>query len=448
MSEEFDKRLKDHITDVFDNYEGSSADAGWALLREKYPEKDKKRPVAWWWFGVAAGLLLILGIALWLNTGEKTTQALKQITSAKLPHRDTNADRIVAQPSPATNSGKAVPTGESAGATELADARTTRQNGEGNAARAPYFRHRKLAREVASSKGNASSIDKDEQPESLIVNNNTSHPLSNNDTESIRTGMAANKPVILAKNDTATGIKTDSAASLKKVIASVDQKKTATTGKKLTLSVFVSGYNSYANNSNNNFNSGAGVGTDIALSKSFKLSTGLGLFQNKFNYDPTSSNVYYTAPSGAGSGSSGTGGVGSPGSYSSSSVAYYADQLALEVPLKLSLQVSKRGNNIAVGISSAIYASEKHRQTFSAVNLNTTTQVSTSTSTDVVTQTYFSTFAFAKSLDLSAGFGYQLGKNRIVLEPFVKIPFNSLGRSDLRYGSIGTSLRFAFGAGK
>jgi hypothetical protein len=436
MSEEFDKQLKDHITDVFDNYEDSSAGAGWALLREKYPEKDKKRPVAWWWFGVAAGLLLILGAALWLSTGEKTPQALKQITSAKPSHRDSNTGHTLLQPSTVPDSVTAVPIDRAAVSVEPGDTRNTHQNNKGIAARTPYLKHRELAPAIASSKRNTSITGKDEPAEPLIVNTNPS--ISTNDTAKSRIGIAANnKQVILPKNDTAAGIKTDTIAKVKRLTAATDQKKAATAAKKLSWSVFVSGYNSYANNSNSNFNSGAGVGTDIALSKSFKLLTGIGLFQNKFNYDPTSNGVYYTLPAGSGS-----------SSYTSSFTTYSADQLALEVPLKLSLQLSKRGNNIAVGISSAIYASEKHRQTFSSVNVNTSTQVSTPTSTEVVTQTYFSTFAFAKSLDLSAGFGYQLGKNRIVLEPFVKIPFNSLNRSDLRYGAIGTSLRFAFGAGR
>jgi hypothetical protein len=435
MSEEFDKRLKDHITDVFDNYEGSSADAGWALLREKYPEKDKKRPVAWWWFGAAAGLLLILGTALWLNTAEKAPQVLKQTTGTKLPHRDTNTSHTVLQPSTTTNPGKAASTNRADTGVELAGTRNTRQNNRGIAARITYFKHHRSTPAVASSKENSSIIDKDEQVEPLIANTNTSRPLTTTDTAKIGTGIAANnKQIILSKTDTAAGIKTDPTAGLKKAIASTDQPKT-TRGKKLTWSAFVSAYSNFASGSNSNFNQSAGFGTDIPLGNSFNLSTGLGLFQNTFSYNPTSGGKYYTVPS---------------GSYSYVTTTYSANLLALEIPLKLDFKISKGGNYLSTGVSSALFITETYFQQNNLSPTATTTPggVSQAAQQDVSTTTHFNTFAFAKTLDFSAAIGYPIGKNKIILEPFVKIPFNSLGRSDLRYGSIGTSLRFAFGTGK
>jgi len=44
MDDQFDKDLKKRVREVFDNYEDATADKGWALLREKYPEKAKKYP--------------------------------------------------------------------------------------------------------------------------------------------------------------------------------------------------------------------------------------------------------------------------------------------------------------------------------------------------------------------------------------------------------------------
>jgi hypothetical protein len=68
MNEEFDDRLKSRITDVFDNFEDDSAEQGWLLLREKYPEKKKDRGAVWLWWGSAAAVLLcILGLGLWMN---------------------------------------------------------------------------------------------------------------------------------------------------------------------------------------------------------------------------------------------------------------------------------------------------------------------------------------------------------------------------------------------
>src|ERR1700742_2834462 len=72
MDDPLDNDLKKRIRKVFDNYDDEHADAGWLLLREKYPEKAKRRPVAWLWYGSVAALVLIfLGILLFRQTPVK-----------------------------------------------------------------------------------------------------------------------------------------------------------------------------------------------------------------------------------------------------------------------------------------------------------------------------------------------------------------------------------------
>jgi hypothetical protein len=68
MNDQLDNDLKNRIKEVFDNFEDPSADAGWLLLREKFPSGQKKRPVAWLWRAgaAAAALLLFMGIGFWL----------------------------------------------------------------------------------------------------------------------------------------------------------------------------------------------------------------------------------------------------------------------------------------------------------------------------------------------------------------------------------------------
>ena len=62
MDDQFDDSLENHIRLVFEKFEDPTADEGWLLLREKFPEKGKKRPVVWlWWSSAAAILLLALG---------------------------------------------------------------------------------------------------------------------------------------------------------------------------------------------------------------------------------------------------------------------------------------------------------------------------------------------------------------------------------------------------
>jgi hypothetical protein len=43
MDDQLDNDLKNRIREVFDNFEDASADEGWLLLREKFPEEESKR---------------------------------------------------------------------------------------------------------------------------------------------------------------------------------------------------------------------------------------------------------------------------------------------------------------------------------------------------------------------------------------------------------------------
>ena len=75
--EQLDNEFKKRIKEVFDHYEDDTAHDGWALLREKYPEKQSNRVVVllWRYVGAAAILLAVLSIGLWFNmphNGEKS----------------------------------------------------------------------------------------------------------------------------------------------------------------------------------------------------------------------------------------------------------------------------------------------------------------------------------------------------------------------------------------
>jgi hypothetical protein len=108
MDDQLDNDLKNRIREVFDNYEDTTADEGWLLLRERFPEEEKKRPVVWlWWAGVAAGLLLFLSIGVWM-LGKKTqpdnTIALKAAKHQQQQQnnaKDTAAQLAATQTEPA-----------------------------------------------------------------------------------------------------------------------------------------------------------------------------------------------------------------------------------------------------------------------------------------------------------------------------------------------------------
>ena len=42
MDDQLDNDLRDRIREVFDNYEDTTADEGWLLLRERFPVQEKR----------------------------------------------------------------------------------------------------------------------------------------------------------------------------------------------------------------------------------------------------------------------------------------------------------------------------------------------------------------------------------------------------------------------
>jgi len=61
---------------------------------------------------------------------------------------------------------------------------------------------------------------------------------------------------------------------------------------------------------------------------------------------------------------------------------------------------------------------------------------------DQSTRGSFNSFYFAKTLNLAFGTGYLLGRNHLVIEPFLKYPLQGLGSQQLRFGAGGVNLKF------
>ena len=73
MDDQLDNDLKNRIKEVFEHIEDPSANEGWLLLRDKFPEERAvRRPFAWIWWGAAAVLLLFFGIGLWVKSARET----------------------------------------------------------------------------------------------------------------------------------------------------------------------------------------------------------------------------------------------------------------------------------------------------------------------------------------------------------------------------------------
>jgi len=421
MSEELDKKLRDRIADVFDNYEGSSADAGWALLREKYPEKEGKRPLAWWWFGIAAGLLLIAGTDFWLT--EKTPNtAVKPFVSAQAKkHRADSAIANTTAPFSQQTTVSNQNTEQAAGSINSASKQPANQTNHSEriakkgGPKEAAVQNDEVASEASQTIANvipdSGNLKKTTPVAAIVKPTNSAGDLSETKKDTVA------KKAVLAKNPPQTKVKYE--------------------GKKVFWGVFASAYYNFHDDfvQNNPINVGGGLSADIRLTESVKLSTGLGVFQNSANYYPADAfaSPLYT-------------------SYIS------AKMLTLEMPVLLNVTIDKRGDYLAGGFSSAAYISEKYRETYIVTNNNLVWYTAINSPTpaywnsvlppDNNTQKHFDTLIWGKSLDLAAGIVFPLGKNQIVFEPFLKYPFVRIDDNPFAYGSAGLNLRFSFGAGK
>jgi cytoskeletal protein RodZ len=88
--------LNNRIRGVFDNYEDTTADEGWALLRQKFPEEKKDRGLDWLWYAAAA--IVLLGIGLWFmeKPVENKNLVVKNPKTTVQPGNKTNKPAPVA----------------------------------------------------------------------------------------------------------------------------------------------------------------------------------------------------------------------------------------------------------------------------------------------------------------------------------------------------------------
>jgi len=470
MNEEFDKRLTDRIKEVFDNTGDSAANDGWLLLREKYPATPGRRPLAWLWWGMAAAVVL-LGIVttVWLiqpnqklpnNVGRTKTNPAKVkapgtsaqtsvAKSAENKHiiaRDeqtTQGDNSSENNSIADDNKKRTVTPD-----KMVSGRTVAR--AQNKVKPPALKivtnsndSNASNRGIVNSNGQNEERDRSDIVTVTQAAKNTNHT-SNNLTVDNSLTSKAGIPVI-SPSTIADMTKAKPAATVAKTNPTNKEEilKTNTAAKvspKVVFGVYVSAFSNYLiGDGNAYFNMGIGGSADIMLTGNLKLSTGLAIFQNSFNYDriPTTgssllqSNTFNSPPAGL------------------AIITYYlvsvhntwnTKLVALDIPLNLKYQFGKHKAYIYSGFSSGTFLSEQYV-------LNTTYTPTTAALTDnaTTTQKYLNSFYLFKTINLGFGLGHRFTKKgSLYVEPFFKIPLAGAGYQDLKFGSGGINLKFSF----
>lgn len=523
MDERWDNDLSKRIKDVFDNYEDTSADEGWQLLREKFPEKKKRRVAGWIWLSGAAALLLLFVGILWLRSGNENNG--QQIANGKkMPKHDTISQLATANPGKKVD-GLAV-------------------NKQNQTSISSTGSKTALAQNSATKRTDSLSVKRPDQTSgSSAVSKNTLAQNSANKTESVpnnkkTTAVTPTKPggeikpairsgagqsVAIANNNNATSPPANSIAQSKPKLPATNQpgtpnqaeqavvsnpnvlanaqpnndqpsktspsnakadsgsksyavnsqpginmqqqskkpanifednhmvsnqkepdKKLPRDSKLVKFGIYAATYLNYAKGSNNQFNVGAGVTSDIRISDNFKISTGVLVGQNSLSYasqppPPTSSsNNLVAAANYAPATKLSLYTVSAPQFRN-----YDASLIGLDIPMNLKyvLNPGKSETYILAGVSSGTFINEKYSYSYSNPALFTSgvSQVQGQSASS-----NFSSFYFAKTLNLAFGTGYTFGTNRVVIEPFLKYPIDGLGSQQLKFGAGGVNLKFDF----
>ena len=458
MDDQLDNDLRNRIREVFDNFEDTHADEGWLLLREKYPEKEKRRPIAWlWWSSIAALFLLFLGILLLKQTpvnNQNLVSVKKERPNNSAPKSiDTKKDNRI------EDSLKADSVINSLQNQNLADNAWRAKRSDKTA---PYKSNHEplipsaLKKQTGITSNNISK--NDSAPKQLAVTNQAKTDDQNNATTQLSNDTKVDtsiKPTVksLAGIVTPEGINMqEQVKKSNKTLFADDEvpgkkksEKSKNTDKAVRFGIYAATYFNYAKGSSNQLNVGAGVTSDIKLSKNLNLSTGLAIAQNTLSYGtqpPTTAaqlnslaavsnlavpkqNVLYAAA------------VPSLKNYNASLVG-------LDVPINLKYEFApeKSAAYVSIGLSSGTFINETY--TYRYNNYSVPFSANTSQIPDQSTHQSFNSFYFAKTLNFSFGTGYSLGRNNLIIEPFLKYPLEGLGSQQIKFGAGGLNLKFNF----
>jgi hypothetical protein len=495
MDEQFDKDLINRFREVFDNFEDPSADEGWLELRKKFPEKKSRRPVAWIWRGAAAALVLLcMGIGFLIYDGQ-----IKPTTVAHTKIKSTPVENLVKNKpvsNGTTNAGNKEETKLSnttiAERNSLAQSPATikkehylsqsagrNKKGRGLTKSGSFVvpNQQYLARSSSNktSLTNSIALNPPVAPQNrLQTGTGNRNPALKDDPANIIasaknsvlpgkiTDSAANKvnaTQLLAANNQKIAGNTDSAGNKSVIspanstLAAVKQAKARkiedTDPRRIRLAISAGTYVNYAKGSSSQMNMGFGFSSDIPITRKLSLVTGLNVSQNSLNFAGTpppaiqqNHLVAASAPQTASIASAYFAPVSTPKFQN-----YNANLIALDIPMNLKYQFSPKKSDayVSAGLSSGIFIDENYVYKYNYPSLFSPSIQQTLGTT---AHNRFNNFYVAKVANVAFGVGRQIGRNKVIIEPFLKIPLAGVGSQQLHFGTGGVNLKYNFLSGK
>lgn len=460
MDDQLDNDLKNHIREVFDNYEDTTADEGWLLLREKFPAQKKRRGAAWLW-RAAAVLLICAGTGLWVETltDKPATQIAKQnnqpATHEKLAAQQPATDTV-------TNNNITAKIADKALEQQIAamPASTIQKNTQ----YAPAIHEKRVspgAEQMNEASKNAQSIVVNKQ----IPADNQVQVIPANKQVSLNAATIAQstKPADQQSSATAPAPANEATVNTNPVAVQqpqpqkdimdmfkhdqgnkqAEKKVNDQKEKKVNFGLYAGTYFNYGKGSDNQVNVGGGLTSDIKLNRKLKLVTGITIAQNSLSYQaiPTAAASLKSSlavPAAVSSGNMYVAFASTP-----TIKNYNATLVGLDIPINLKYEFNpdKTDAYVSLGLSSGTFIDESYTYKYNYPSFQSSSLKETRNET---TGNNFNSFYFAKTLNVAFGVGYPFGKNRLVIEPFLKYPLDGLGSQNLKFGAGGLNLKFNF----
>jgi hypothetical protein len=506
MDEQLDNDLNNRIREVFDNFDDTSypsADEGWLLLRNKFPEMEKKRPVAWlWWGSTAAAVLLFIGFGLWMTSKKQQpeTMAVKPAKNKQEQIVPADTNKLLAtkqnpalknNPANAATAPAIDTVNKYASKTPVNKLPATPSVPNITVNKAPDYANTNIAA-VQQPLNNTQTVNntklktkpedsvksvvaktnapqyaitapaapgtntvlvapikiKPDSAKTITAKTNTPQYAVTAPAADANTGVPASSNTIM-RQPVKVAPKQAPANSMDRLFAGENTKPQKTEekdiDKKVRFGVYAATFVNYAKGSNNQINAGAGFTSDIKLTKNLKLSTGVALAQNTLSYN--------SAPPITADAVSKTQALASyRADLFSTATAfpvlknYNASLIGLDIPMNIKYEFNPQKSDayISAGLSSGTFINEAYTSVYGFAPSSIAAGAPQQT-TDEVTRKNFSGFYFAKTLNVSFGVGYPVGKgNRLIIEPFLKYPLSGLGSQQIQFGAAGLNLKLNF----
>lgn len=446
-----DEELIEQIKVVFDDYDDGLSEQGWADLRKKFPEKENKKLPIWWLSGIAASLLLVMGLyfgevfntskSILQNAKNKKTETPSTIHSDHIsPQHDSITENHVAT----VENPPLVP--KPTQQATLPSEQVITEN--------PLIANNIAVGEKQPDKNVVSPVEttKNNPPTTAVVVDNGNMV----STTKVENNQVAGVVQVETPKNTVEKETPPTKLSTEEFLNKESQKLANNKGKnieknsssKTTLDVFTGTFFNYHDNNEAKLSAGVGLNANVKVTKNLVFSFGAGISQNKVSYEnkvpmevstsmfAARDNAMSLAPSSTVYSATAT-----------NDVSFNGQLLTIDLPMAVKFYPTKKQDfYISTGINSTSYLSQKYTYNYNWSNFQV--KNGEAQQRQETEKSSLRGFDFANSAIIAIGINQNLGRNTLIFEPYYKPALGTMGDKNLRISSAGLNLKFNFNGAK